>query len=126
MRINVYSEELTSETQLVSKEVTDEKFGTRTFYGIRVFLVSPKVLHMSEADDDRSAITLWIPWTKHGGHNPTVVREALEHLGFELDAAITAILARGDKLAYSASYQEHDDKLTREEATHPTRGFDVT
>lgn len=109
MRINVYAEELTAETQLVSKEVTDEKFGTRTFYGVRVYLVSPKVLHQNEADDDRSAITFWIPWTRAGGHDVSVVRQALEHMGLELDAAITAILSAGDKLSYGSVTVPNDD-----------------
>jgi hypothetical protein len=59
MRINVYAEELTDEVVLVSKDVEDEEFGKRTFYGVRVFLKSPPELHHSPEDDDRSAITFW-------------------------------------------------------------------
>jgi hypothetical protein len=59
MRINVYAEELTTETQLVSKTVNDDEFGERTFYGVRMFLKSPEELHHSDEDDDRSAITFW-------------------------------------------------------------------
>lgn len=80
MRINVYAEELTGETQRVSKTVTDEKFGTRTFYGIRVFLKSPPELVADPDDDDRSAITFWVPWTREGGHDWAVVRDALGNL----------------------------------------------
>lgn len=68
MRINVYAEELTAETELVTKTVTDEKFGTRTFYGVRMYLASPDVLHADPVDDDRSAITFWVPWTRANGH----------------------------------------------------------
>ena len=57
MRINVYSQELTKEIMLVSK-VADT--GIR-YYGIRLYLASPDILHHSEDDDDRSAITFWIP-----------------------------------------------------------------
>lgn len=56
MRINVYLEELTSEVVVVSKIAT----GTgNEFHGARVYLESPDVLHHSELDDDRSAITFW-------------------------------------------------------------------
>lgn len=88
MRINVYSEEVTTETELVSKTVTDEKFGTRTFYGVRVYLKSPPELHADPADDDRSAITFWVPWTKAKGQDVDMMahlfdnmRDALHHVG---------------------------------------------
>jgi hypothetical protein len=57
MRINVYSQELTKEVVLVSK-VADTGI---TYYGIRLYLASPDILHHTEEDDDRSAITFWIP-----------------------------------------------------------------
>lgn len=69
MRINVYAEELTDETELVRKSVTDDKFGERTFYGVRMYLHSPDALHSDPVDDDRSAITLWVPWTRNTGHD---------------------------------------------------------
>ena len=57
MRINVYSQELTKETAIVTK-----KADTGLAYcGVRLFLASPDLLHHSEDDDDRSAITFWIP-----------------------------------------------------------------
>lgn len=55
MRINVYNEELTGETEVV--ETTPET--GRTFYGCRVFLASADELHHAADDDDRSAITFW-------------------------------------------------------------------
>ena len=73
MRINVYAEELTDEIELVTKTVTDDEFGTRTFYGIRMYLLSPKELHHSVEDDDRSAITYWVKWTKADGTNSAPV-----------------------------------------------------
>lgn len=88
MRINVYAEELTAETELVSKTVTDDTFGTRTFYGVRVFLKSPDELHHDPADDDRSAITLWVPWTREGGHDFPTVRKALQAMNLRLEQAI--------------------------------------
>ena len=62
MRINVYSQELTKETYLVEK--TDANTGV-TFWGVRVMLASPKVLHHTPTDDDRSAVTFWIPNANH-------------------------------------------------------------
>lgn len=80
MRINVYAEEMTTEVEVVSKTVTDDEFGTRVFYGIRMFLESPDVLHHSKDDDDRSAITFWVPWTKRGGTEFTLVDELFRNL----------------------------------------------
>lgn len=60
----------------------------RTFYGIRMYLASPPELHHSPEDDDRSAITFWIPWTRKGGHNFNTVREILNALSRNLDRAV--------------------------------------
>ena len=57
MRINVYSQELTREVTPVSK-TADTGI---TYYGIRLVLASPDILHHTPDDDDRSAITFWIP-----------------------------------------------------------------
>lgn len=84
MRINVYAEELTTETQLVSKTVTDAEFGERTFYGVRMFLKSPVELHHSEEDDDRSAITFWIKWTKANGNDVQKLSDLLNELRLQL------------------------------------------
>jgi hypothetical protein len=57
MRINVYSQELTSET-----EVVEQKSNTDIIYSaIRLFLHSSERLHHPPEDDDRSAITFWLP-----------------------------------------------------------------
>jgi hypothetical protein len=61
MRINVYSRELTSEIEQIVKEGTDDNGGTASFYGVRMYLLSPDQLHHTEDDDDRSAITFWLP-----------------------------------------------------------------
>lgn len=58
MRINVYSQELTKELATVSKTAADTGI---TYYGVRMFLASPDVLHHTADDDDRSAITFWTP-----------------------------------------------------------------
>lgn len=57
MRVNLYSQELTGETSVV--ETTAEDTGRR-FFGVRVFLASPDVLHSPPRDDDRSAVTFWL------------------------------------------------------------------
>ena len=59
MRINIYTEELTDEVAIVSKEGIGDDGKPRTFYGLRFFLKSPDELHHNEEDDDRSAITFW-------------------------------------------------------------------
>lgn len=80
MRLNVYAEEITAETEVVAKTVTDDEFGERTFYGIRFFLESPDCLHHSAEDDDRSAITLWCRWTKAEGTDFNLLKELFEGL----------------------------------------------
>jgi hypothetical protein len=65
MRVHVYSQELTSETDLVRKEGTDKEGQPETFYGVRLFLKSPEELHHTPEDDDRSAVTLWLPKSPH-------------------------------------------------------------
>lgn len=97
MRINVYAEELTTEVRSVIKTVTDEEFGTRSFYGIRMFLKSPEELHSSPTDDDRSAITFWVPWTRKGGHD------------FELPACLFANLSA---MVVQARDQERGEALS--------------
>lgn len=92
MRINVYGEELSTETELVTKTVTDDKFGTRTFYGVRMYLKSPPELHSDPADDDRSAITFWVPWTRLEGHEFLVLDDLFVGLINRLSEAI----AHGD------------------------------
>lgn len=58
VRINVYSQEITGECIIVSKQAEDTGL---TYYGVRMYLASPDVLHHTPDDDDRSAITFWIP-----------------------------------------------------------------
>lgn len=57
MRINVYSQELTKEIALISKKADTGI----TYYGVRMYLASPDILHHTADDDDRSAITFWLP-----------------------------------------------------------------
>lgn len=57
MRINVYSQELTSETELVSQKSNTGA----TYHAVRLFLHSSGLLHHPPMDDDRSAVTIWLP-----------------------------------------------------------------
>lgn len=58
MRINVYSQELTSEIRLIAKmSNTDVVY----HYAVQIMLHSSPMLHHPPADDDRSAVTFWLP-----------------------------------------------------------------
>ena len=57
MRINVYSQELTNEVHLLSKE---SNTGLR-YHAVQMVLHSSPMLHHPPADDDRSAVTIWLP-----------------------------------------------------------------
>lgn len=60
MRINVYSQELTDEVELEHKESN-----TGIVYSaVRMILHSSDMLHKPPEDDDRSAVTFWLPKTK--------------------------------------------------------------
>lgn len=57
MRINVYSQELTSECHLIQKESNTGL----TYSAVQLMLHSSPLLHHPPADDDRSAVTIWLP-----------------------------------------------------------------
>lgn len=57
MRINVYSQELTKEVNLVSK-VSNTGL---TYHAVQLMLHSSPMLHHPPQDDDRSAVTIWLP-----------------------------------------------------------------
>jgi hypothetical protein len=61
VRINVYSQELTNEAHLISK-------GANTgiaYHAVQLMLHSSPMLHHPPADDDRSAVTIWLPKSEH-------------------------------------------------------------
>lgn len=101
MRINVYAEELTDEVEVVTKTVTDEEFGERTFFGLRFFLKSPPELHHSEEDDDRSAITLWVKWTYERGNDFSLIKDLLDNLKDNLITTWTQQRQREGEGGYS-------------------------
>ena len=53
----MYSQELTKEVSLVSK--ADDRGNVH--YGVRMFMASPDILHNTPDDDDRTAVTFWLP-----------------------------------------------------------------
>jgi hypothetical protein len=57
MRINVYSQELTDEVQTVEKA----RNTGLVYSGVQLMLHSSEKLHHPPADDDRSAVTVWLP-----------------------------------------------------------------
>lgn len=61
MRINVYSQELTDEVLLVEKP---SNTGV-TYHAVQLVLHSSPVLHHPPQDDDRSAVTFWLPKSRH-------------------------------------------------------------
>lgn len=61
MRINVYSQELTDEVIGIEK-VSNTGL---TYSAVQLILHSSERLHHPPMDDDRSAITFWLPKSKH-------------------------------------------------------------
>lgn len=61
MRINVYSQELTSEVIAIEKESNTG----RIYRAAQLILHSSDKLHHPPEDDDRSAVTFWFPRSAH-------------------------------------------------------------
>lgn len=57
MRINVYSQELTGEVNVIEK-VSNTGL---TYSAVQIMLHSSPMLHHLPEDDDRSAVTFWLP-----------------------------------------------------------------
>ncbi|MCV4287739.1 hypothetical protein OH708_07445 [Pseudomonas capsici] len=57
MRINVYSQELTNEVIEIQKESNTGL----TYSAVQMILHSSNRLHHPPEDDDRSAVTFWLP-----------------------------------------------------------------
>lgn len=76
MRINVYSQELTNEANLISK-------GSNTgvkYHAVQFILHSSPMLHHPPEDDDRSAVTFWLPKTHARREALAEVFEHMAHL----------------------------------------------
>ena len=61
MRINVYSQELTDEVKFITKDSNTGK----VYHAAQLMLRSADELHNSPDDDDRSAVTFWLPSSSH-------------------------------------------------------------
>lgn len=57
MRVNVYSQELTNEIKPVEKQSNTGL----TYHAVQLVLHSSNRLHHPPEDDDRSAVTFWLP-----------------------------------------------------------------
>lgn len=61
MRINVYSQELTSDIGTVEK-ISNTGL---TYSAVQIMLHSSPMLHHPPHDDDRSAVAFWLPKSAH-------------------------------------------------------------
>lgn len=61
MRINVYSQELTDEVIHIEKTSNTGL----TYHAAQLILHSSPMLHHPPKDDDRSAVTFWLPKSMH-------------------------------------------------------------
>jgi hypothetical protein len=79
MRINVYSQELTSEVGTVEK-VSNTGL---VYSAVQIMLHSSPMLHHPPQDDDRSAVTFWLPKSRER-------RESLARAFEEMAARVRA------------------------------------
>lgn len=76
MRINVYSQELTDEVLPVQKE---SNTGV-VYHAAQLVLHSSERLHHPPMDDDRSAITFWLPKSAHRREEMAQAFEKMAHI----------------------------------------------
>lgn len=77
MRVNVYSQELTDEVQVIEK-----MSNTGLIYSaVALMLHSSERLHHPPQDDDRSAIVIWLPKSEERREQ---LAEALEMMAFKV------------------------------------------
>lgn len=80
MRINVYSQEITGEVLAIEK-VSNTGI---TYRAVQMVLHSSDRLHHPPEDDDRSAVTFWIPKSPN---NRALLSSALRQMAHLVDAA---------------------------------------
>lgn len=83
MRINLYHHEIPFMAERV-EHVSKVADTGNVFYGIRFYTEPP--LEHEPGDDDSAALTLWVPWTKRGGHDATDLRKIAASLRHFCDA----------------------------------------
>jgi len=82
MRINVYSQELTNEVNVISKESNTGL----VYSAVQLMLHSSPKLHHPPEDDDRSAVTIWLP---KSAHRREELAQTLERMAEEVRNAPT-------------------------------------
>lgn len=75
MRINVYSQEFTDEVSALEKRSNTDV----VYSAVQFFLHSTPRLHHPPKDDDRSAVTFWLPRTVE---RREAMARAFEHAAF--------------------------------------------
>jgi len=88
MRINIYSQELTSDVDKVAKVGKNDEGDDSVFEGIRWFMHSSETLHHTPDDNDQSAITIWLPRSTHR-------RKELARTFLEMAAMVTETIEKG-------------------------------
>lgn len=76
MRINVYSQELTNEVHTIEK-VSNTGL---VYSAVQLMLHSSPMLHHPPQDDDRSAVTLWLPRSPERREELAVALERMAQL----------------------------------------------
>lgn len=76
MRINVYSQELTDEVLRLEKESNTGL----VYSAAQLILHSSDKLHHPPKDDDRSAITFWLPKSQHRREEMARAFEKIAHI----------------------------------------------
>ena len=90
MRINVYSQELTSE---VIEVVKTSNTGI-SYRAAQMILHSSSMLHHPPQDDDRSAVTFWLPSSQHRREE---IAQAFEKMAAIFRAGYYPSELRGDQ-----------------------------
>lgn len=80
MRINVYSQELTDEVNVIHKESNTGL----VYSAVQLMIHSSPLLHHPPQDDDRSAVTFWLP---RSAHRREALAKAFENMAAEVRAA---------------------------------------
>lgn len=76
MRINVYSQELTDEVIVIEKR---SNTGI-TYHAAQIVLHSSPRLHHPPDDDDRSAVTFWLPRSRERRNALAAAFEQVAHI----------------------------------------------
>jgi hypothetical protein len=76
MRLNIYSQELTNEVKLISKQSNT----SIVYHAVQMIMHSSPKLHHPPLDDDRSAVTFWLPRSPYRREDLALAFEAMAKL----------------------------------------------